>query len=172
MPMWFTTKVEMSRPCFKGVSDTIPGATPEPSTPGVAQGQTTLEFSPIVVNIAYSLRNPVDGVEFVLPDDTHPYVSFLIDYASSKYEQLPQRIPHVYTTPSCPDAARCWVPCVDNLWEKCTWEFEFVVPRYLEEVDDRDEFDTNELSPTIVSCSGELVEQVRSHPIHFSTRSI
>ena len=71
-----------------------------------------------------------------------------------------QRIPHVYTTPSCPDAARCWVPCIDNLWEKCTWEFEFVVPRYLEEADERDEFDTNEPSPTIVLCSGELVEQV------------
>ncbi|KXN88910.1 Transcription initiation factor TFIID subunit 2, partial [Leucoagaricus sp. SymC.cos] len=122
------------------------GATPEPSTPGVAQGQTLPEFSPIVVNIAYSLRSPVDGVEFVSPNDNHPY-----------------RVPHVYTTPSCPDAARCWVPCIDNLWEKCTWEFEFVVPRYLEELDDRDEFDNNELSPTIVVCSGELVEQV-AHP--------
>jgi len=70
--------------------------------------------------------------------------------------------PHVYTTPSCPDATRCWVPCIDNLWEKCTWEFEFVVPRYLEEVDERDESDTNEASPTIVLCSGELVEQVRA----------
>ncbi|KAF5352665.1 hypothetical protein D9756_005839 [Leucocoprinus leucothites] len=122
------------------------GATPEPSTPGVPQGQSLPEFSPIAVNIVYSLRNPVDGVEFVLPNDNYPY-----------------RVPHVYTTPSCPDAARCWVPCVDNLWEKCTWEFEFVVPRYLEEADDRDEFDTNELSPTIVLCSGELVEQI-AHP--------
>lgn len=53
----------------------ILGATPEPTTPGATQGQTLPEFSPIVVNIAYSLRNPVDGVEFVLPNDTHPYVS-------------------------------------------------------------------------------------------------
>ncbi len=52
------------------------GATPEPSTPGVLQGQTMPEFAPITVNIAYSLRNPVDGVEFVLPNDNHPYVSF------------------------------------------------------------------------------------------------
>jgi transcription initiation factor TFIID subunit 2 len=51
------------------------GATPEPSTPGVPHGQTSLEFSPIVVNIAYSLRNPVDGVEFVLPNDSYPYAS-------------------------------------------------------------------------------------------------
>jgi hypothetical protein len=77
-----------------------------------------------------------------------------------------QRVPHAYTTPSSPDAARCWVPCVDNLWEKCTWEFEFVVPRYLEERDqaiqdgDDDLDDALDLCPTIVVCSGELVEQV------------
>jgi hypothetical protein len=38
--------------------------------------QTVPEFSPLVVNIAYSLRNPVDGFEFVLPTESHPYVSF------------------------------------------------------------------------------------------------
>jgi transcription initiation factor TFIID subunit 2 len=52
------------------------GATPEPATPNALAGQTMAEFSPIVINIAYSLRNPVDGVEFVLPSDNHPYVSF------------------------------------------------------------------------------------------------
>ncbi|KAJ8084704.1 hypothetical protein PM082_003480 [Marasmius tenuissimus] len=122
-------------------------ATPEPQTPG-PQAQTSqviTEFSPIVVKIVYSIRNPVDGLEFVSATENQPY-----------------RVPHAYTTPSCPDAARCWVPCVDNLWEKCTWEFEFVVPRYLEERD-TDEDDTSELSPTIVVCSGELVEQV-AHP--------
>lgn len=30
---------------------------------------------PIVVRIGYSLRNPVDGIQFVLPTDTYPYVS-------------------------------------------------------------------------------------------------
>ena len=60
------------------------------------------------------------------------------------------------------------MPCIDNLWEKCTWEFEFVVPRFLEEpdlterADGDDADDANELSPTIVVCSGELVEQVRT----------
>jgi transcription initiation factor TFIID subunit 2 len=57
------------------------------------------------------------------------------------------------------------VPCVDNLWEKCTWEFQFVVPRYLEERDqirsDDDELDDpQDTTPTIVVCSGELGEQV------------
>ncbi|KZT72927.1 hypothetical protein DAEQUDRAFT_685309 [Daedalea quercina L-15889] len=126
-------------------------ATPEPQTPGPLS-QPTLpvpEFSPITVNIAYSVRSPSDGLEFVFPTDTHPY-----------------RVPHVYTTPSCPDAARCWVPCIDNLWEKCTWEFEFVVPRYLEQREDTPVDDEEPLegeSPTVVVCSGELVEQV-AHP--------
>jgi transcription initiation factor TFIID subunit 2 len=80
-----------------------------------------------------------------------------------------QRVPHAYTTPSSPDAARCWVPCIDNLWEKCTWEFEFVVARYLEERDqtvhdsDDDLDDALDLSPTVVVCSGELVEQVSEY---------
>lgn len=76
-----------------------------------------------------------------------------------------QRVPHVYTTPSSPDAARCWVPCIDNFWEKCTWEFEFVVPRLLEQrdttLDDDDEPQDGEM-PTVVVCSGELIEQVRA----------
>ncbi|TFY68605.1 hypothetical protein EVJ58_g911 [Rhodofomes roseus] len=126
-------------------------ATPEPQTPG-PMSQPTLpvpEFNPITVNIAYSVRNPADGLQFVLPTDAYPY-----------------RVPHVYTTPSCPDAARCWVPCIDNLWEKCTWEFEFVVPRFLEQREDTPVDDEEPLegeSPTVVVCSGELVEQV-AHP--------
>ncbi|GBE77479.1 Transcription initiation factor TFIID subunit 2 [Sparassis crispa] len=130
-------------------------ATPEPQTPGpITQPALPIpEFVPITVNISYSLRNPMDGIQFVLPTDAYPF-----------------RVPHVYTTPSSPDAARCWVPCVDNLWEKCTWEFEFVVPRYLEQRDEVAE-DDDELregdSPTVVVCSGELVEQV-AHPYNSS----
>ncbi|KAG5645341.1 hypothetical protein DXG03_006403 [Asterophora parasitica] len=128
---------------------TVPSeaATPEPQTPGFAQSQNVPEFSPITINIVYSLRNPVDGFEFVIPTDSYPY-----------------RVPHAYTTPSSPDAARCWVPCVDNMWEKCTWEFEFVVPRYLEERDiAQDDEEQSDTSPTLVVCSGDLVEQV-AHP--------
>lgn len=59
------------------------------------------------------------------------------------------------------------MPCLDNLWEKCTWEFEFVVSRYLEErTVHGDEDELNDASPTIVVCSGELVEQVRPLPHH------
>jgi transcription initiation factor TFIID subunit 2 len=33
------------------------------------------EFKPIVIKIEYSLRNPADGFEFILPDEMHPNVS-------------------------------------------------------------------------------------------------
>ncbi|RDX51973.1 hypothetical protein OH76DRAFT_1400878 [Lentinus brumalis] len=127
-------------------------ATPEPQTPG-QQGNHALpvpEFTPIQVKIYYSLKNPADGIQFVQPSESYQ-----------------TRVPHVYTTPSSPDAARCWVPCVDNLWEKCTWDFEFVVPRSLEQhdalSDEEEEEDSTEEYPTVVICSGELVEQI-AHP--------
>jgi len=49
-------------------------ATPEPQAQGQSS-QAAPEYAPIVVNIAYSLRNPVDGFEFVVPTDAYPYVS-------------------------------------------------------------------------------------------------
>ncbi|TBU50053.1 hypothetical protein BD309DRAFT_996445 [Dichomitus squalens] len=130
-------------------------ATPEPQTPGHPSQPLfpVPEFTPILVNIGYSIKNPADGIQFVLPSESYQ-----------------TRVPHVYTTPSSPDAARCWVPCVDNLWEKCTWDFEFIVPRSLEQQDvlSEDEDDTADSEyPTVVICSGELVEQV-SHPYNSS----
>lgn len=51
-------------------------ATPEPQTPGPSQTPAPgPEFMPIVVHIEYSLRNPVDGIQFMLPTDAYPYVS-------------------------------------------------------------------------------------------------
>lgn len=102
------------------------------------------EYLPLVVRIEYSLKNPVDGLQFVLPSDAYPF-----------------RVPHMYTSPSSPDAARCWVPCVDNLWERCTWEFEFVVPRSLDA--DGDSL-TGPNYNVIVVCSGEFQQQI-IHPL-------
>ena len=49
------------------------------------------------------------------------------------------------------NAARIWTPCVDSLWERCTWELEFIVPTHLEGGED---------IPVMVVSSGELIEQV------------
>ncbi|KAJ7611016.1 hypothetical protein FB45DRAFT_329816 [Roridomyces roridus] len=138
---------------YSGNTVTREVATPEPqASRATPQAQAVPEFAPIAIHIAYSLRNPADGFQFVTATESYPY-----------------RVPHAYTTPSSPDAARCWVPCIDNLWEKCTWEFEFVVPRYLEEIP-LDEDQPIDASPTLVVCSGELVEQV-AHP-HSSHKTI
>src|SRR5882757_6548297 len=75
-----TTTVSESPPLFSELSSNMPSpvATPEPQTPGFLQPQTTTaEFSPIIINISYILRNPIDGFEFVLPNDSHPFVSSL-----------------------------------------------------------------------------------------------
>jgi hypothetical protein len=44
---------------------------------------------PITINIAYSLRNPVDGFQFILPTDSHPYVSTnLADIIMQPYQRV------------------------------------------------------------------------------------
>jgi hypothetical protein len=83
----------------------------------------------------------------------------------------------VYTTTSSADAARCWIPCVDSVYAKCAWEFEFIVPSYLEEREEfpgllDDEFDyPDDRNRTVVVCSGDLVEQVRAVAIRISSLS-
>jgi transcription initiation factor TFIID subunit 2 len=67
----------------------------------------------------------------------------------------------MYTSPTSPDAARCWVPCIDSLWERCTWEFEFVVPRSLDA--DGDSL-TGPNYNVVVVCSGEFQQQI-IHPL-------
>lgn len=70
-------------------------------------------------------------------------------------------------------AARTWVPCSDSLWDRCTWDLEFIVPRLLystssdlapsnNEDDDVEDELGGEWSISVVA-SGELIEQV-AHP--------
>ena len=52
-------------------------ATPEPQTPGhmAQQPHSVTEYRQIEVTITYSLKNPADGVQFVLPSEAYPTVS-------------------------------------------------------------------------------------------------
>ncbi len=59
----------------------------------------------------------------------------------------------MFLSPTTHEAARVWTPCVDSLWERCTWELEFIVPSVLEAGED---------CPVTVVSSGELMEQVSS----------
>lgn len=51
-------------------------ATPEPQTPGHPSQQSlpVPEFIPILVHIKYSIKNPADGVQFVLPSESYQTV--------------------------------------------------------------------------------------------------
>ena len=65
---------------------------------------------------------------------------------------------------------------MDSLWERCTWEFEFVVPKslgYQEEEEEgeggeagwegeghSDQEDEDDESEVLAICSGVLIEQV------------
>ena len=51
-----------------GIKDSLPNSTTNPSS----------EFAPLTVVIHYSLRSPHDGVQFILPTETYPYVSIIL----------------------------------------------------------------------------------------------
>ena len=80
-------------------------------------------------------------------------------------------MPHIFINSSSHDSARHWTPCLDNLWDRCPWELEIAVPRYLkqesDEVEDQlgseDDIEDGELVRVIASA--ELEEQVRSQLI-------
>ncbi|WRT69673.1 uncharacterized protein IL334_006663 [Kwoniella shivajii] len=117
--------------------------TPIPGT----EDQTQVSFAPIQVQIDYQLvlgGDVVEGIVFRRPGD-----------GGDEYQ-----IPHMFLSPTTYDAARIWTPCVDNLWERCTWELEFIVPRYLE---GGEPVPGEDACPVMVVSSGELMEQV-THP--------
>ncbi|QRV80287.1 bromodomain associated protein [Ceratobasidium sp. AG-Ba] len=85
------------------------------NAPVDVQGSERPDLPPFILVIEYSVHDPKQGLEFVLPTDSHPH-----------------HVPHVFTSPVSPDAARCWVPCLDSLWERCTWELVLIAPHSLE----------------------------------------
>ena len=123
-----------------------------PSTPNATQQQqqqsqtnSTPEFLNFTILIEYSISHPYEGLQVIKPTESSPY-----------------RVPHIYTSLTCPDAARCWTPCVDSLWERCTWELEFIVPRFLSAIGE-DGIEDEQDEPVVVVSSGDLIEQV-AHP--------
>ncbi|CDZ96230.1 TATA binding protein associated factor [Phaffia rhodozyma] len=133
---------------------------------------TLLDFVPLIVRIEWEVACGGEGLAWFGRGGDNDW-----------------HVPHIYTTPTTPDAARCWLPCVDNMWERCTWELDFIVPRRW--VDDPsygkkkrqkgkdrargilagdEERGEGEGRAVVVACSGDLVEHV-SHP-SVSTKSI
>lgn len=101
----------------------------------------TSDFVPIPVRIYYSITDPKEALQIVMPSD-----------------EAPHRIPHIFSSATGPDATRSWLPCVDSLWERCTWELQFIVPKTLDG------------ETMTVIASGDLIEKV-IHPYN-SNKSI
>ncbi|KAG8714750.1 hypothetical protein FRC11_007261 [Ceratobasidium sp. 423] len=127
------------------------------------------DIPPFVLVIEYSIHDPAHGLEFVLPTESHP-----------------NYVPHVFTSPSTADAARCWVPCLDNLWERSTWELVLIAPHSLERPSsqpsdamqlDQPPPDPEPEFPVVAVASAELT-QVIVHPndpskrIHLFSQSL
>lgn len=87
-----------------------------PSIRGTPAGQETV-FTPLTVRIEYEIKNPSSGIKFdtVLEDSPHLW--------------------NAYTTNAefC-STASYWMPCINALDEKSTWEIEISVPRKVKDI--------------------------------------
>ncbi|EPB84066.1 hypothetical protein HMPREF1544_09197 [Mucor circinelloides 1006PhL] len=116
-------------------------------------------YNTIVIRIEYTLEDPRNGVVYVQKDD----------------EIAPYRSNHVYTVNQpLPGATRSWLPCIDRISERCTWDMEFIVPRKddgaaVPEYDGEGSFD--EANGIMVVCSGDIIEQV-IHPTDNSKKIV
>ncbi|OXC60064.1 hypothetical protein LQV05_005617 [Cryptococcus neoformans] len=113
----------------------------------IAGRDPQVTFAPIQVRIDYQLvvgGDVIEGIVFRRPGD-----------GGNEYQ-----IPHMFLSPTTYNSARVWTPCIDSLFERCTWELEFIVPRYLE---GGEPVDGEEGYPVMVVSSGELMEQI-THP--------
>ncbi|KAI9479594.1 hypothetical protein BDB00DRAFT_173553 [Zychaea mexicana] len=122
---------------------------PLPSTP---------TYAPITVRVEYTLENPRTGVIFVDPDEI----------------VAPYRYHHLYTiNQPLPGATRSWLPCIDRIHDRCTWEMDFIVPNKLGSLpykNDGEDISEDEY-PAMVVCSGDMVEQV-VHPLDVSRKIV
>lgn len=76
-------------------------------------------YRPLVAKIEYSLSKPNTGFTFV----------------GGKSSIVKRSYWHAYTNHSpIGQATSNWLPCIDGLWELCTWELEISVPRTIQDI--------------------------------------
>lgn len=144
-------------------------------SPGSFKASTASEmiYSPVTIKIEYKLRNPKTGLHFV----------------GGKNSNIPKSDWHVYTTNSVFGASTSsWVPCVDNLWEKPTWEVEISVPQTLKDIgiskiigsnyeldqsNQDDDDDEEEDSTDILVIGGDFSNQKENaHPVDLAKKLV
>lgn len=150
---------------------TIHSLTPSyKDSPGSHKMSTATDavYTPVNVKIEYSLKNPRTGLAFV----------------GGKGSQISKSEWHAYTVNSDYGVSTSsWVPCVDSLWEKSTWELEISVPRTIKDIgvtrligsantepeDDEDGDESND----IVVVGGDFSNQKESaHPIDMAKKLV
>lgn len=86
-----------------------------PITPSIRTPAQDTIYSPITIRINYELHNPTTGLQFDTSRDQPLW------YACTTNTELNSSTSH-------------WLPCVDTLEEKCTWELEFSVPKKVKDI--------------------------------------
>ncbi|KAF9285687.1 hypothetical protein BGZ68_003650 [Mortierella alpina] len=144
-------------------------STPEPSTPQTPAAAPVLSsgvnFATLTVRIDFKLEGPSAGVFFTGPDPVN----------------APNRAHCVYTiNQPLPGAARLWLPCLDRLAERCTWDLDFITPAFAPGEDLSDGLegwsaeDYEEDERVHVICSGDLIQRTvhpanpSKHVFHYS----
>ncbi|KAI9278501.1 hypothetical protein BDA99DRAFT_8605 [Phascolomyces articulosus] len=118
----------------------------------------TPTFAPITIRVEYTLENPRTGLIFVDPDEI----------------VAPYRYHHLYTiNQPLPGATRSWLPCIDRIHDRCTWDMDFIVPNKLGSLPNAKNGEdlTDDEYPSMVVCSGDMVEQV-VHPLDSSRKIV
>lgn len=135
------------------------GNAPATMTPMQARTKNTFNdvYTPIQIKIEYDTINPKNGVNFVTNKNIEKK-SWLAHTTNSDYGV----------------STSSWVPCIDNLWDRCTWSLEVNVPRTAKDISnqkgsdevqetnktpknsDEDEVDEEEELYDLVVCSGDF----------------
>jgi transcription initiation factor TFIID subunit 2 len=68
----------------------------------------------------------------------------------------------MFVNSSAHDSARHWLPCLDNLWDRCPWELEIAVPRYLKQEAESADEGIERGPDDIMIEDGEIVRVVAS----------
>lgn len=75
-------------------------------------------YTPIQITVEYELFNPKNGLNFVCHSQD-------------------KNLWHAYTVNSEYNiSTSSWVPCIDNLWERCTWSIDISIPRTVKDIVD------------------------------------
>jgi transcription initiation factor TFIID subunit 2 len=90
-------------------------------TPGSHKASTTTEifYTNVKIRIEYSLKNPRTGLHFV----------------GGKGSNLSKSEWYAYTSNSSYGVSTSsWVPCIDTLWDKCSWALDIGVPKTVKQI--------------------------------------